>query len=283
MEKVKAWCRGLGQEIPSVLSNQVNKKWGINKESHPKLFPFFIIFLIVSILAIPGSFLNWYGLPELFSKYFPGDTQAAAVIISQPTKCKPFNPSNWETGQGELTNYDSVWILSTSSPNGMFRFKDLVPINTDLRVVFVPHSDSQVNFVITMHDIYEVVVGDGSYQGITVKVAQGNNQKMKIIPNTDGFTRNIFDDGEMEKGNAITVILDQGISLLDNGEYELNLKLSRGSAISDSTKKVFATYNFPLPPKFSFGEETGGRVSIGLRAATDKSKIATEIICFEKL
>ena len=135
--------------------------------------------------------------------------------------------------------------------------------------------------IVTAHDLYELVVGDGDYHRTTFKVSTGNNQGMNIIPNTEGDRKSIFSEGDLRPGEEINLILDQKLSSFDDGSYEVNLKIRHLPKITGGPEKIFATYNFNLPPNMLQSATTTLWLSIGLLAAKDRSKVAIDFTCFE--
>ena len=205
---------------------------------------------------------------------------AVGPLSVQQVKCKAFNVEEWEKGQGILLRDGNLWSVATSAPNGLLRYKKHVSLDQDVKITFVPHSETQVNFVATMHDLYEVDVGDGNFKRITLKVTQGADRPMKLMAYTNGRFSNSFDGIGMEPGSDVTLVLSQGVSRLGDGSYLLNLQLARNSYETKTPSDVLATYSFALPPNFSYiGDDA--RFSIGLKAASDHSKVAAEFLCVE--
>lgn len=258
----------------------VERRTGLSRSTHPRLFRLasigvpMVAFSSMYFVAIP------FGAPNPVNIVHPASKSQIAAVGG--LDCKQFNPSEWDRGQGQLNFDGSVWSVATGSPNGLLRFGERIPLDSNIEVTFVPASAKQVNFIITMHDIYELVVGDGSYQGITLKTAKGDNQKMKLTPTVDGKRRVIFQNGHMEPGADVKVVINQGVSRLENGSYELNLRIARTSFAEtpSSIPTVYATYNFLLPPRFNYKDEMAW-FSVGLKAASDRSLVAVEILCVD--
>lgn len=256
----------------------VERRTAFDRRKHPKTFWGGAIFTaIVSYftIAVPIGAPNPLPSMETLSPY----TQTAAV---GGLACEQFVPDEWEREVGDLEFDGSVWTIATGSPNGLLRFKERIPLESDIGVVFVPASEKQVNFVITMHDIYELVVGDGGYQGITLKTSRGNGQAMEIAPTVGGERRVIFGDGPMEPGADVKVILSQGVSKVADGSYELILRIAKTSflELNSHPPTVYATYHFPLSPQFNYRDESAW-FSLGLKSASDGSVVAAEILCVD--
>lgn len=204
---------------------------------------------------------------------------ATAYVPANSAPCAVFNPQDWQIGQGLLIESDkNVWHVATSAPNGHFRYNKAVPLDSDIELIFIPLSEKEVNFVLTMHGIYEIIVGDGGYQGVTVKTSHGESGKYILATSTNGDRRSVFKGGPLEYGADVNVVIQQGVSRLSDGTYELNLRLARKSYLGREAPPVFATYSFPLSPEFNYRTDKG-RFSIGLKAASDESKVSAKILC----
>lgn len=223
-------------------------------------------------LPIPKDFVPWPA--------FLGASVVSTVPSSSVRRCNVFNSEHWQTGQGLLVQEGDLWRVATSAPNGLFRYENAVPLNSNIRIDFVPQSDSQMNFVVTMHDLYEMTIGDGSYHNVTVKTARGDGQEMEITSTVDGKRSVVFSDGDIKKGTEVNLVLQQAISRIENNNYELNLRLSKRSPDSTATSQVLATYVFPLPPTLKY-ESDNARFSVGLKAATDETRVAAKILCVD--
>ena len=273
------WICGVKGEIRDIVSRNLDKKMLVNRERHPKTFLFFVVFSIAFVIYASVHF----GI-DVYNTYnwIAGLIQPSQTLIqtNQVTnECKKFNFTEWETGQGELIRDDNLWSLSATSSNGLLRYKEPVSLTSEIKVIFIPYSEEQINFALHVHDLYEVVIGDGGYQGVTLKVSPGNDQPMRIIENTDGHKRNIFKKGELAPGTDVTIILNHGISRIEDDSYEVNIRISYRYEIESAKDKLFATYDFPLPPKFNY-EESSMRFSMGLLAADNNTNVSAEILCF---
>ena len=273
--KKKNWFREAIQEIKDTFHRNVERKTAATKKTNPRTYGLFVVIFV--IILIVGGLIVYNNL----SNSNTGQNQTGIILSSQSgNKCKNFNIEDWQTGQGQLIQEGNLLSIASTSSNGMLRYKEFIPLSSDIKITFVPYSEEQINFVLHAHDLYEIVIGDGGYQGVTLKASPGSGQSMKTIKNIDGYKRNIFEKGELSPGTDITVVLDQGISRLEDNSYEVNIRIKYRYGLEDDEEKLFATYDFPLPPKFNY-EETNMRFSIGLLTAGNGTKVSTEILCFE--
>ena len=255
--------------------------WGLTKEEFPVAHHVACVAVVLVVVAATVGII--FTLAKAANAAYVavgGNSKSQLATPSRLDHCRRFDPTEWQTGQGVLLRDGDAWVLASSSASGLLRYHDWIPLNDVVKVVFVPHSEREVNVVLTMHDLYEIVVGDGGYQGITVKAAKGDGQPLKLIADSKGDRRTIFPDGPMERGADVVVAIEQGVSQLGDGSYVLHLSFKRTSYNGLTPQNVYATYNFELPPSFSYIGDSG-RFSIGLKRATDASRVAAEFICVE--
>jgi len=269
--------RTIWRELRLLAEGLIERRTFLSKKKHPRLFRYVGIpstpILIYLLVAMP-----YFGAPDprdFLWKESPR-TQVAAV---GGLSCQQFNPDEWEQEYGDLDFDGSVWTVANGAGGGLIRHREKVPLNASIKLTMIPSSETQVNFFITTHDLYEMVVGDGDYRGITLKTAKGKGQPMTPMLTTDGEDRVIF---PMDSGGDVTIVLDQSISQLADGSYTLQLQLAKTSFLNEnpSAPKIFATWNFPLPPQYKYEAEPVW-FSLGLDAASDDSKVAAEIVCVE--
>lgn len=270
--RIKNWIWEAWNELKDLLHKNVEKRTGASKEKHPKIYKIIFVFFIIFILLV---------LYFSYKNYSNNSQQATLVLLSRDgNECKKIDLIEWETGQGELIINDNLWSIASMSSNGMLRYKESIQLSSEIKITFVPYSEKQINFILLVHDLYEIVIGDGGYQGVTLKASPGNNRQMRTIKNTEGYTRNIFEKGELNSGVDVTVVLNQKISRLEDDSYEINISILYRSGIENEEDKLFATYDFPLPPKFNY-EKENMKFSMGLLAANDNTDVSVEVLCFE--
>lgn len=275
-----SWFRKAVKEFKNWFDRFVKNRIRLDKEEHATIYYIVLITFIACLIIIFCGAI--YGSVCLISWAFSGDKTDPSIpeTPSPPSEneCKKFDLVEWQTGQGQLIQENNIWSVAPGSRKGLLRYPKSISLSSEIEVVFMPHSEEQINFVLLVHDLYEVVVGDGGYQGTNLKIWDG--QKWKIINNTEDYPRNIFEKGELSPGNVITIVLEQDISRLEDNSYEVNISILYSPRIEGEDDKLFATYDFPLPPEFKYKEETA-RLSMGLLAANNGTKVSAEFLCFK--
>ena len=95
-----------------------------------------------------------------------------------------FTPDKWNDGEGNLAALrkdPSTLILPLNFTSGLLRYDE--PINTDVdyEIIFKPLGDKAINFVINIPEIYEIIIGDGDYETITLKYSLGLSQPVNVL------------------------------------------------------------------------------------------------------
>lgn len=274
---------GIRAELWILIKDKVLQAWGFSSTNQPSISRYLlpVALPMVPLMGIWTFFAPLVNMPT--PKTLLSQVITSQLIYQSPVlgtggadpKCRIFDVSEWQQGQGLLDFENNIWTVADNAPNGLLRFKRPIPLNSVVSLIFTSYSQNQVNLVITAHDLYEVSVGDGDYRGINVKVFNGNDGETEFISDHDGDIKKVF---PMTFGEEFTVVLNQGISKLDDGSYELNLRVGQAPAWGTDTSPLFATYNIPLPSKFS-SPEASMRLSIGLKAAYDNSQVSAEFLC----
>jgi hypothetical protein len=274
----------------------VENQFRLSQERHALLFPlvkwFLIFFLPVAWLSLFVSIIsplvlivkNQTELPILASlgKIFNPETQnQSSSFIAPVSKPCIFSEKEWEKGQGSLIKDKDqpIFILATTSKNGLLRFSRSIPPNSKVVFNFVPLGEEFINTVMHFHNLYEVIIGDGSYNTITVKASRGEGQQMDFIRNNEGELR-VFVPGGFKIGNDISIqIIQKPIS---TDEYEVFLTIYYYSSSSKLSQRQVLNrqYYFSIPPQFKFEDEPL-RVSIGMVNAESNSIIKSKFLCFE--
>jgi hypothetical protein len=283
------WWLLFGVEALSAWNEYVEKTSSVSRVNS-RVFPLVSTYYVLRSVLLGATkigfragsiffFLGALGLADIPEKYsrLISHTQVATAVGG--LACQQFNPNEWELGYGLLTFDGSTLQVVEGVGGGLLRWEREVPLNASVKITVIPESEKQFNFVVLMHDLYEMNIGDGDYRGITLKVAGAKGQPMKRISTTEGEDRVVF---PMDRGGDVTVVLDQWTSALDDGSMMLVLQVAKTTFFNgDPTPpKEIGTWRFPLPSQIRH-KDVPGKLSIGLNSASDGTRVAAEIVCVD--
>lgn len=228
---------------------------------------------LITIIGIIALWMYSFVAPDVR----PNDIGANVIKGVEGIENCIFKESEWETGFGVLERReDNLFVLaSTTQRNGLLRYKKSVESDSEITFTFTPLSESSINVVITIHELYEIIIGDGdNIRRVTTKANLHEGSPMVLISANQEDAKNFFLPNSFVVGKEVTVRIIQ--KPLVNNEFELILTVFPEPGSEGITKN----YQFPIPTEFE-GTEKPLRISVGVIKTQNTEDVLTRLRCFK--
>jgi hypothetical protein len=187
-----------------------------------------------------------------------------------------FKTTAWGNATGDLAFYGkntNRMILPNGTVSGLLKYNEKINSSSMFDLHFVPYGDRAINFVVSLPEIYEIVIGDGDYRTVTLKVSPGVGQQFQPLLAVGRDKERVSLGHEIKKGSQVGLNIKQ--ELLPSGHLWVQFDISYWpTEINDVVTEPFA-YEFNPSPKI----HDALYLELGLfRNARDESAIEVEMI-----
>src|SRR3989344_7550875 len=257
--------------------------WGGVKCSEHKALPTLVgVCLLVGATLLSGGDEFLKASEWAWSKFAtakPAESGAASVglaphkrEISTDAKNCNFDSGTWKVWWGKL-NSDvedrTYYSLPTNSYQGLYKYFGPTPDIRTCEFVFVPRSESAINYVVSLDGIYQLQVGDNDYWTVSLGASNTVGGPLLAVKElTTGKTRPRV-TGVIAKGSTVTLKLSQDFMEDNKYRVEATVTYSQEFDINAEPKTEVFQWEFIPSPAIDLYKN---QISMGLiRAKGDTS------------
>ena len=293
-------CCSVGSVLRNIYCTSLGKTGNKCEELKPLAHLVAILFLCFMSYGLVNTGLFFYNLIKKVPEYIPAEThpeipdnsQTASVIyagtninIDVPedntpdvfSKCD-LNTGEWVRWLGSI-NQDfedkTHFTLPVNSNGALFKYAGKIDDFSSCEFAFIPRSENSINYVISLDEIYQIVIGDNDFWTIAVRATDAIGGD--LIPIKEDFTQKTRPRllNKIKNGTAVKVILSQ--KFIDDKTYQIDLDVSYKPDTTELNETQTSKFTWTFEPSPLILKKPS--LSIGLlRGLTDKSEIGVNFV-----
>jgi len=162
-----------------------------------------------------------------------------------------FDSNKWHDSEGNLAiirKEPNILILPLNDSSGLLKYSDPIPVDSIYEIKFIPLGDTAINFVVTIPEIYEIVIGDKDYRTISLKYSSEINQppSIPVREKTTGLDRPKL-TYPVNKNSEIGINIEQ--KLMSNGNLWVQFDIHYWAEDKKQKLPQSFTYEFKPSPR----------------------------------
>jgi len=225
------------------------------------------IFIIDGVVSFVSIRINVSDEISIQSSNF---TASAIQSIKQINDCR-FDTQQWVSAQGLLTETKkNVFLVASTSVSSLIQYESSIFSDSEIDFIFTPLTEEFINVVLTLHNFYEVVIGDSDLRSITVRDIEN---KSMVLPK-------IILGENLSIGKDVRLNIIQKPSPINSQAWEIILTAYYYSEKLKSETSITRKYNIPIPHKFKNTNDPL-RVSVGIINTQDIIDTEAQFKCFK--
>lgn len=221
------------------------------------------------------------------------DTAQTASVISATTdinieppkvdesdifsKCD-FSTGEWVRWFGKI-NQDfedkTHFILPVNSGGALFKYVGKIEDFSSCEFVFIPRSEKTINYVISLDEIYQIVIGDNDFWTVAMRSTDAIGGD--LVPIREDSTQKTRPRllSKIKNGTTVKVALKQGF--IDDGNYQIGLVVTYKPDTTALDETQTSEFIWTFEPSPAIFEKPS--LSVGLiRGVGDKSEIGVKFV-----
>lgn len=186
----------------------------------------------------------------------------------------------WQQYLGQfLTNGDNNYFsLASSNKRALLKFYKEFSEGEEVKFKFKPLSGDSANVVISVGNLYEIVIGDNDFETVSVKARSGVNGEWVSIPDKESHQLRRKIIGGVRRGSEVIVKLNTEYYHLEGNYFlDIEIKYIPKEPVNSGYQNFHSQYIFTPP----FQEYASLDISIGLINPNNETDIAAEFISFK--
>lgn len=193
------------------------------------------------------------------------------------SKCD-LNTGEWVRWLGTV-NQDfedkTHFILPTNSSGALFKYVGKIDDFSSCEFVFIPRSENSINYVLSLDEIYQIVIGDNDFWTIAVRATDAIGGE--LIPIKEDSTQKTRPRllNKIKNGTTVKVALNQKFINEDTYQIELNITYKPDTEILNETQTDKFMWTFEPSPAILKKPSLSVGLIIGL---SDKSEISVNFV-----
>lgn len=221
------------------------------------------------------------------------DTAHAASVISATTDINIEPPkveepdvfSKCDLGTGEWVRWfgkinqdfedKTHFILPVNSGGALFKYVGKIDDFSSCEFVFIPRGENSVNYVISLDEIYQIVIGDNDFWTIAMRATDAIGGD--LVPIREDSTQKTRPRllSKIKNGTTVKVALKQGF--IGDGNYQIELVVTYKPDTTALDETQTSEFVWTFEPSPAILEKPS--LSVGLiRGMGDKSEIGVKFI-----
>ncbi len=198
-------------------------------------------------------------------------------ILDTFSKCN-LNTGEWVRWLGTV-NQDfedkTHFTLPTNSSGALFKYIGKIDDFSSCEFIFIPRSENSINYVLSLDEIYQIVIGDNDFWTIAVRATDAiGGELIPIKENSTQKTRPRLLN-KIKNGTTVKVILNQKFTDEDTYQIELAVTYKPDATTLSETETDKFTWTFEPSPAILKNPS----LSVGLiRGLNDKSEIGVNFV-----
>lgn len=231
-----------------------------------------VISLVLFVGLMTGAIL---GIKNVF---FPGvSSEFPQVGPEESDYFSDFtDKEKWMQYLGKISvdfNNPHYFFLGSDTPRALLKFHKQLLEKKEVTFIFKPLSQDAINIVISVGDLYEIIIGDNNYKIVSVKTRLATTGEWMPVPEESG--RNLIKD--IRRDSEVIVKINTEHYLDGNYSLTLDVKYITSKPLKAGHQNFHGQYIFTPP----FQQYKPLDISIGLINPNHQSGIAAEFISFK--
>jgi hypothetical protein len=261
---------------------------------------------LIAILCLLAIFCIPYGISYAYNHFFgstkdiPSEpssdvsdtTQPASVIsattdinIKPPKVLEPDMFSKCDLSTGDWVRwYGKVsqdfedknhFTLPLNSSSVLFKYAGRIEDFSSCEFIFIPRSEISINYVISLDEIYQIVIGDNDFWTVTLRATDAIGGD--LVPIREDITQKTRPRllSKVKNGTTVKASLNQGF--IDDGKYQIDLTVTYKRDTSELDEAQTSKFTWTFEPSPEILESPS--LSVGLiRGFGDKSEIGVKFV-----
>ena len=193
------------------------------------------------------------------------------------TKCD-LNSGEWVRWLGAV-NQDfedkTHFILPTNSSGALFKYVGKIDDISSCEFVFIPRSENSINYVLSLDEIYQIVIGDNDFWTIALRATDAiGGELIPIEEDTTQKTRPRLLN-KIKNGTTVKVVLNQ--KFIDEDTYQIELNVTYKPDTDRLNEMQIDKFTWTFEPSPAILKKPS--LSVGLiRGLEDKSEISVNFV-----
>lgn len=297
---VRDHCCDLGVFFRTWFCHSLVKVTG-NKCEDRKILTLFVALLCLCLMSVglinvglyvKNSFWRTADTSSANSSKITNGQQTASVIsagtdirIEVPEDNEPdifskcnLNNGEWVRWLGRI-NQDfedkTHFTLPTNSSGALFKYAGKIDDFSSCEFIFIPRSENSINYVLSLDEIYQIVIGDNDFWTITARATDAIGGD--LIPIKEDSTQRTRPRllNKIKNGTTVKATLNQ--KFIDKDTYQVELVVSYKPDTTALNETQTSKFTWTFEPSPAILENPS--LSIGLiRGSTDKSDIGVNFV-----
>ena len=223
----------------------------------------------------------------------PNTTQTASVVSAVGTDINIVTPeddtpdvfSKCDLSNGEWVRWlgkinqdfedKTHFTLPVNSSGALFKYLGKIDDFSSCEFVFIPRSESSINYVISLDEIYQIVIGDNDFWTVALQATDAiGSDPVRILEDVTQKTRPRL-LSKIKNGTTVRVALNQGFT--DDGKYRIELTVTYKPDTTELDATQTSKFTWTFEPSPAILENPS--LSVGLiRGSGDKSEIGVKFV-----
>jgi hypothetical protein len=193
------------------------------------------------------------------------------------SKCD-FNNGEWVRWFGKI-NQDfedkTHFTLPVNSDGALFKYVGKIDDFSSCEFVFIPRSESSINYVISLDEIYQIVIGDNDLWTIAVRATDAIGGDLVPIKEDSSQKTRPRLLSKIKNGTNVKAVLNQ--KFIDDDTYQIELVISYKPDTTELNETQTSKFTWTFEPSPAILENPS--LSVGLiRGSEDKSEIGVKFV-----
>lgn len=193
------------------------------------------------------------------------------------SKCD-LNKGEWVRWLGKI-NQDfedkTHFTLPVNSSGALFKYVGKIEDFSSCEFIFIPRSENSINYILSLDEIYQVVIGDNDFWTIAVRATDAVGGD--LVPIKEDVTQKTRPRllSKIKNGTTVKVVLNQ--KFLDDDTYQIEVLVTYKPDTSTLDETQTSKFSWTFEPSPAILDNPS--LSIGLiRGSGDKSDIGANFI-----
>lgn len=258
---------------------------GVSCKEHKKaaIFVSLVVYLLIVVIPV----VLWKGSTSVASEKIGERFVASVTTSTKKSSTMESATSGWDCADGknewtlwygDMSRSDkdkTLYFLPNDVNRGLYKYEGVVAASTTCTFKFVPRGDRAINYVVSLDEIYQIVVGDNDYWTISLRASDALGTPLKPIKELITGKERPHLLSTIKNGSQVVLEITQYMD--ENGLFNVTAEVSYSpSSFAPQNRKEVFSWRFPTSPALELNPL---ELSIGLiRGQGDESAIRVNFV-----